>query len=256
LGEHLISAAHNQGYEEANRNGFLSMLRGIEYLGEAGTGRFFEIIRKLIRSEPKDLSNNQISSCLQIFNYDNSPENRLANLLAAKQLNSTQSFERDPAWTAETGERLIRDFFQGYCNGSFEVPPPGIQKAMEEFPELFREAVGKYADPFTFPTKLIETGESIGQVLSKLTADSGMHPEFSHYWLETFFSVLGDTNPTKADDIVREVVNNFNTTDLSKFSPGLLIELKLLLMRGDDTDLNQQMINEVINPAYEVAKNN
>jgi hypothetical protein len=270
LGEHLATALENQ---ESNPGGFPAMLTAIhdfELSTSVPKGRFSDTIQQFIQTSGDKLDSSHAFYCLRILNADSSPENRLSNLFAMKQLVTRPQFSgvhfasdpSDMTYDPLLLDDEIKNFVYGYASGSVEVPPPGIQKALERFPEFSKTMLTEVSDPnrprdfeSKFAERLIASGENVGTAFSRFLTDSPTNPSLSNF-LEQLWPGLRKANSAKADDILREAITNAGAADFSKLSPEVLIELKLVLLQGDDTDLNQKMINEVINPAFEIAKNN
>jgi hypothetical protein len=260
LGDLLTRAADDQVADGKALTVLLDSIRRHESTTSEPKGRFSETIRQFIESSGGKLDPDRADLCLSILKSDPSSENRLSNLFAMKQLVQNPQLILTERYLHDMFDQEIFQFSRDYANGIVEVPAPGIQKAWEKYPEFSQEAVSigasNFPDEFAsnFADRLIESGENVGPALSEFIRDSALRPSLSRF-LEEMCSRLSAAVPAKADDMIREAINN-STGDFSKLSPGLLIELKFVLLRGDETDLNLQMINEIIDPAYEIAKNN
>jgi DNA-directed RNA polymerase subunit F len=103
----------------------------------------------------------------------------------------------------------------------------------------------------------MRSGEKLGTALAKVSEDSVNDTALTDA-LHKALHYLQQYGGPAADDTVREMIQHYDANQavdqLSKLSPDLLSEMKLILQQGDDTALNQQMLNDFVDPAIAASR--
>jgi hypothetical protein len=146
--------------------------------------------------------------------------------------------------------------FEQFLSEPASIPPPGVSEAFKNFSgwgEKKLEELANNGSMGKFVTQLLQSGESgenIGNALRYYLADSVDRPTLQAS-LQQFLKELLNQNSSMGDDLVRNMVGN--GANLDALSPGILIEMKLILQNGDDAALNGPALDSV-NTAYQAAK--
>jgi hypothetical protein len=198
-------------------------------------------------------------------NQQSSQDDRLFDLLAMQSLrtqhplNAFANFGEPSQITNNEISTHIDNFFADFMHDRISVQPPSMASAFVQFPQFMEGKLVQLNDIHQidqFMTPLMRSGEKLGTALGNYTEDSVNSTALADALHKALY-YLKQYGGAAADDTVREMIQSYGPDQaadkMSKFSPELLNDMKEILEQGDDTALNQQMLNDFVNPAIAKA---
>jgi len=232
------------------------VLLGIFSSMDDGDGTFADTVRALCHKASPTGHFDQTAELVRILDRDPAPEHHLYNMVMMKELEEMtppthkgEGYKNNPT----TLDRIINTYLQDFINGSVNIPPPGLSEVFQNDPSwAARKLVDIANSPSmgSFVTRLLQSGDNIGNAFGGVLLDTVDHPQVSNA-VQQFLQELLKQNSPMADDMVRDMVNS--GAKLDSLSPGILIEMKLILQNGDDAALNAPALDSV-NQAYQAVK--
>jgi hypothetical protein len=199
-------------------------------------------------------------------NQQSSPNDRLFDLLAMQSirtehpLTAFSNFGEPYQITNNEISTHIDNFFADFMHDKINVQAPAMATAFVQFPKFMETKMVQLSDIHLidqFMTPLMRSGEKLGTALAKVSEDSVNDTALTDA-LHKALHYLQQYGGPAADDTVREMIQHYDANQavdqLSKLSPDLLSEMKLILQQGDDTALNQQMLNDFVDPAIAASR--
>ena len=195
--------------------------------------------------------------------WPTSIEGSLSALALGKENSLRPPVREGTVWGVADPSTLMTSFLNG------ERKDQSVADAFAAYPEWAVKEINKMlVNPGTVDVMLhtmMQSGQDFGPFLTEFCKQPGSEAALGH-----IFSFLNTdrltSNPTSqypiaistiADDHVRRMVEGLGSEALSymsKLPPMTLLDIKAILQRGNDSAQNQSIIQNLIDPAYQAAK--
>lgn len=220
-------------------------------------GKFADVVRQMWHTGMPEFNTDQGEDLIEILQQDPAPEHKLFDLSIMNVLAQNNPGAADVTQINQE----MSSYVDNFVNGTQTIPPPGLSEWFQNCPV---DAMAKLSDITEhnkmgdFVNQVLQSGDNIGKSLAQALCNYYPTGHYSYVFQQFFTALQAQKGNPMADDIARDMVNTINgaqnslVTGLNSLSPGILIDLKLILESGDEPDLDAQALG-LVNDAYNSA---